>query len=308
MVDGQVERDSSVSQGVAVKVRFHPPPAALQDCFTTFYLVELDVPDGGRITDHLHPEWANLRFYSGDLPDAETACGMRVADTCFAATGPSARAVRFSLGATRMWGVGLLPLGWAKFVRASAAEVADVAVDGKDHPAFASFRPLAETLFGPKPDPEAELARITAHFLERADDPVPDEDRILAIHAALVDPDVRNVSDLVERSGISQRTLERTCHRAFGFSPKLLLRRQRFMRSLADFMLDPSLKWIGAIDSHYHDQAQFVRDFRQFMGMAPRQYAALPKPLLGAIMHERARYAGSAVQTLDRPGRATSGG
>ena len=98
-----------------------------------------------------------------------------------------------------------------------------------------------------------------------------------------------------------QRTVERACHRAFGFSPKLLLRRQRFMRSLSDFMLDPTLKWIGAIDSHYHDQAQFVRDFRQFIGMSPRQYAALPKPLIGAVMRERARFAGSAVQTLDGP-------
>ena len=75
----------------------------------------------------------------------------------------------------------------------------------------------------------------------------------------------------------------------------------RFMRSLAQYMLDPSLRWIGALDGHYHDQAQFVRDFRQFMGMTPREYALLDKPVLGAIMRERARIAGNAVQTLDGP-------
>jgi hypothetical protein len=85
----------------------------------------------------------------------------------------------------------------------------------------------------------------------------------------------------------------------------VLLRRQRFMRSISDFVLDPSLKWIGAIDSHYHDQAQFVRDFRQFMGMTPRQYGALPKPLIGAVMRERMRMSGSAVQTLDSPAGAS---
>jgi hypothetical protein len=73
------------------------------------------------------------------------------------------------------------------------------------------------------------------------------------------------------------------------------------MRSLSQFMLDPSLKWIGAIDDNYHDQAQFVRDCRQFMGMTPTQYAALSKPLIGAVMRERERMAGSAVQTLDGP-------
>ena len=97
------------------------------------------------------------------------------------------------------------------------------------------------------------------------------------------------------------RTVERVCNRAFGFSPKLLLRRQRFLRSLADYVLDPSLKWIGAMDSQYHDQAQFVRDFKQFMGMSPRQYAALDKPILTAVMRERARFAGKAVQALDSP-------
>jgi methylphosphotriester-DNA--protein-cysteine methyltransferase len=109
------------------------------------------------------------------------------------------------------------------------------------------------------------------------------------------------VTELVEQVGTSQRTVERLCHRHFGFSPKLLLRRQRFMRSLAQFMLDPSLKWIGAMDSSYHDQAQFVRDFHEFMSMTPREYAAMPHPILDKFMHERARIHGAAVQTLDRP-------
>jgi AraC-like DNA-binding protein len=105
----------------------------------------------------------------------------------------------------------------------------------------------------------------------------------------------------VARVGASQRTIERICHRAFGFSPKLLLRRQRFMRSLSQFMLDPTLKWIGAIDWQYHDQAQFVRDFREFMGMSPREYANTPHPVLEKFIQMRARLAGAPVQTMDRP-------
>jgi methylphosphotriester-DNA--protein-cysteine methyltransferase len=130
---------------------------------------------------------------------------------------------------------------------------------------------------------------------------VPDEARIVALHRALVDPEVKTVAELVERAGGSQRTVERLSHRAFGFAPKLLLRRQRFLRSLAHYVLDPSLKWIGALDDQYHDQAQFVRDFHQFMGMTPRQYAAMDKPILGAIMRERTRFAGRAVQAFDSP-------
>jgi AraC-like DNA-binding protein len=294
-----------VSQQCQVQVTFHLPPPQLQAYFTTFYLVHITVPEGTRAVDRLQPEWANLRFYSGVNPIADCPDGTQLTDTNFPATGPSCKAVRFEIGPGRTWGIGLLPLGWAKFVPASAADLADAVVDGHRHPAFAGFAPLAATIFGEEPDETSELARITAFFMERLAAPVADEARITAIHAALLDPEVSSVSQLVAHAGIGQRTVERICDRAFGFGPKLLLRRQRFMRSLAQFMLDPSLKWIGAIDGHYHDQAQFVRDFRQFMGMTPREYAALDKPILGAVMRERARIAGEAVQTLHNPtGRA----
>jgi AraC-like DNA-binding protein len=274
----------------------------MQSYFTTFYFVEMTVNEGDRVWDYLHPEWANLRFYSGATPEAIRGDGTVLRDTDFAATGPSSKAVRFGMSTSRMWGIGLLPAGWAKFVAAPASHYGDAVLDGHRDLAFASFRPLADGLFGPAPDEQAELERIVAHFRQRLDGPEADEERIAAIHNALVDPEVSTVTGLVARAGVSQRTLERICDRAFGFGPKVLQRRQRFMRSLAQYMLDPSLKWIGAIDGHYHDQAQFVRDFRGFMGMTPREYAALDKPIIGSIMQARAGFALAAVQALDGPG------
>ena len=257
--------------------------------------------DDGVVSDYLLPEWANLRFHSGSLPEAESISGAKLSGTAFPVTGPSSRAMRFTIGSTRMWGIGLLPLGWAKFVADTAADFADGLLDGSAHPAFAAFRPLCDDLSRNAADVEVELARIASYFRDRIDAPVLEEERIVAIHAALVDPEIATVAQLVERAGTGQRTAERLCRRVFGFPPKLLLRRQRFIRSLSQFMLDPSLKWIGAMDGHYHDQSQFVRDCRQFMGMSPSQYGALPKPLIGAIMRERDRMAGSAAQTLDSP-------
>jgi methylphosphotriester-DNA--protein-cysteine methyltransferase len=91
------------------------------------------------------------------------------------------------------------------------------------------------------------------------------------------------------------------CRRHFGFPPKLLLRRQRFMRSLAAWMLGGMGKWSTAIDELYTDQAHFNHEFHEFMGMAPSEYAALPHPILSAFMAQRARTWGSPAQTLDRP-------
>lgn len=291
-----------MSQECQVKAQFFRPPQELRRYFTTFYCVEFTTGNPQGAFDYLHPEWANFRIIDGCQPVATNYRGARVEGTGFYVTGPSSRAVRFDFDdSIRMWGIGILPLGWAKFVRANAGDWADALIDGNSEPTFAGFVPLASTIFAAERDIDGELARISRFFLDRTHAEVPDEARILAIHAALVDPEVDCVAQLVARTGVSQRTVERVCQRAFGFAPKLLLRRQRFLRSLTDYILDPSLNWIGALDSQYHDQAQFVRDFKQFMGMPPRQYAALDKPILTAVMRERARFAGKAVQGLDLP-------
>ena len=90
------------------------------------------------------------------------------------------------------------------------------------------------------------------------------------------------------------------CKRYFGFTPKKLLQRQRFLRSLAQYMLEPSLTWSDALDDQYYDQPQFVRDFRSFMGMSPRAYADLPHPILNPIMRQRMVDQGAA-DPLDLP-------
>jgi len=292
---------AQLSGRLDVRISFCTPAGLLARYFTSFYLAEIEVPDGGRIVDHLHPEWGNLRFHSGGLPDAQNHAGMNVSGTRFPVTGPSSHAVRFCVGTTRVWGVGLMPLGWTRFVPAPAVDYADALCDGEQDPVFAGFASLAETLFGPEPDPEGELARLTTWFEARLGPPLPEDARITELHAALVDPEVGTVAELVSRTGASQSTVERLCRLAFGFSPKLLLLRQRFMRSLAHYMIDPSLKWIGAMDGHYHDQAQFVHDFHRFMGMSPSQYAATPHPILEAFVNARMQMTGYPVQTMDPP-------
>ncbi|GEN99732.1 hypothetical protein NSE01_15650 [Novosphingobium sediminis] len=271
--------------------------------FTTFYITEIDVGTEGRVTDHLHPEWANLRIISGELPVSEIRNAPPFGGVTGILTGPTSTAVRFTTGTSRIWGIGLLPLGWAKFVSAPANVFADRLCDAAAEPEFAPLLPLANSLFGPEPDELAELERITRHFESLAARPLPEEARIRAVHHALVDPEIASVAEMTEQAGLPTHTLERVCRRHFGFPPSLLLRRQRFMRSLSQYMLDPSLTWIGAIDSHYHDQAQFVREFHRFMGMSPRAYAALPHPVLAGVMRARMAAAGAPVQALHDPSR-----
>jgi AraC-like DNA-binding protein len=295
-----------MTQDCRVDVRFFPPPPEFADCFTSIYRLDLtvedDAADGCRAEDWLQPEWGNLRVFSGDLPVAQVANGTVVADARFTVTGPSALATRFELGATRMWGIGLLPLGWARIVRLPAARYANFLADAERHPHFARFSRLIDVLDGANDD-EAEYARII-EVLRGFDAPVADSARIRAVHGAMVELGLASVSEFAERAGLSVRALERICRRRFGFPPKLLLRRQRFMRSLAAWMLGGMGRWSPAIDELYTDQAHFNRDFHAFMGMGPSDYAALPHPILSAFMEQRARTLGSPAQTLDRPAAA----
>jgi len=281
-------------------VRFFPAPPDLQGCFGTFYRGEISVSGKKRITDLLQPEWGNVRFFCGDCPDARIPGGDHLSGARFTATGPSTLPAHFEIGTTRMWGIGLFPLGWAKFCSGSAADVANRIVNGQTDSAFSAFAGLAEDLFDGQPDDEREYSRIL-EWVRKLDRHVPDEKRIARVHSALVDSAIGSVAEFAELAGVEKRTLERLCRRYFGFTPKQLLRRQRFMRSLAQFMLGQNASWSDAMDERYHDQAQFVRDFRGFMRMSPTEYAALDHPILSAFMRERERIWGTAAQTLDRP-------
>ncbi len=286
---------------VRIVTRFFTVSSALHPYLSTIYLTEVSVPTGTRVDDYLHPEWGNLRCIDGETPLASVGGAPAVATPRFVATGPTSTATYFAAGNMRVWGIGIVPLGWAKFIALPADDLADRFCDGDAHPAFAAVAPLGAALRGVN-DVDAAAAMIDAHFCALLGDAPPDDPAILAAHRALVDDDLSTVADLSAKVGLSERSIERLSHRAFGFSPKLLLRRQRFLRSLARFMLDPSMAWIDTMDHHYYDQAQFTRDFAKFMGMSPREYAARPKPILGAAAKARAAAAGAAVQGLHKPG------
>jgi AraC-like DNA-binding protein len=287
--------------GRSITVRFALPAPALSPYVTTYYRCDVLGAPGDWVEDYFHPEWVNLRFLCGTA--AEGAIGPEPLQPSpdFVVTGPTSRAVRFRVATGHTWGIGLLPLGWASLFRADAGSYADRFVDGRRQPGFAAFTSLADALAQSSGDYAEDLALIEAQMARLFAKPLAADPAITALNDALVDPDLRTVADLTERLGMQLRSLERLSRRAFGFPPKLLLRRQRFLRSLSRFMLDPSLKWLGALDCHYHDQSHFVRDFRRFMGMSPSAYAKLDKPLLTAAMRARMEVAGAAVQGLHKP-------
>lgn len=288
--------------GNAISIRFALPSAQLKPYITTYYCTQVVAsPMQPVLEDYLHPEWANLRFMEPGW--AQSAIGQEELKTspAFAVTGPTSRTTRFRITSGRSWGIGLMPLGWAALTGADASQYSDSFVDGSADASFEAFQPLARDLAASDGGFAEELSIIESHMAQISIAIPAHEETIIAINAALIDPEIATVAALADRVGMNVRSLERLSKRVFGFSPKLLLRRQRFLRSLAQFMLDPSLKWLSTLDYQYHDQAHFVRDFRRFMGMSPSDYAKRDKPFLVAAARARMAVAGEAVQGLHDP-------
>ena len=286
-----------MSADFGVSVRFYRLSEALQPYFTALYASTIDCAPDKLVTDCLHPEWAALRFTEGPPPIACVGNGEMVPQWPFVANGPTSKPIQFGVTRSRVWGLGLQPAGWSKFIGHAANTLSDRTVDGSTHEAFALFAPILDIVASAGGDGDRIAEGINRYLMHHTARPVPQEKQILACQAALRDPDVANVAELGERLEIGERSLERLCGRYFGFPPKLLLRRQRFLRSLAQFMLEPVDSWSAALDWQYYDQAQFVRDFRSFMGMTPSEYAETPHPILGKIIAQRMADQGAAPQT-----------
>lgn len=252
------------------------------------------------VFDQVYPEWPNVRMTVGGDMAACTGPGPLKVCNPICAIGPTSHATRFSLAPGRYWTISLLPLGWARFVGIRACEFADHwEILGRDGPLSNFARLLSCERAGR--DFADVTGRIDAHLIGMLGQPAAREETIFKAHCALLDPAVTTVKELAEKVGIGVRALERLSLSAFGFSPNLLLRRQRFLRSLAQFMLDPSLSWIDTLDSQYVDQPHFIRDFRRFMDATPSAFAAEPHPVLWAAAKARTEIAGKPMQVLQAP-------
>jgi methylphosphotriester-DNA--protein-cysteine methyltransferase len=130
--------------------------------------------------------------------------------------------------------------------------------------------------------------------------PAPEGAAVAAIEAALVDPAIESVAQLVARTGMPVRRIERLSHRAFGFPPKLLLRRARFLRSLHAMRAARRGEAALAIDPGYTDYSHFIRDSHDFLGMSPQAFLDIDMPLLKSSLELRREVLGTPAQALDQ--------
>lgn len=81
---------------------------------------------------------------------------------------------------------------------------------------------------------------------------------------------VMQATEAAARLDVPAHILRRTITRRFGFPPKMLLMRARFLRVLAR-MRAGERDVVAAIRGEYYDQSHFLRDGNRFLGMTPRR-------------------------------------
>ena len=283
-----------------VSIRFAMPDERLWPYLSTYW--EMEVSGEGVIEDMLHPEWANIRM-ALDTPwgfaSSFDQLG-RLDDRCII-HGPTSKPTFVRGYAGRAFGIGILPPGWNRFWKADASTFAD------------RFPPLSElmgdeaadfeSLLLSAPDFEARVERTNAFMLtllgrsrkSRFDN------QVTAFFQVLTDPASATVEQITSTLGLPQSRLARLSKRGFGFPPKTLLSRQRFLRMLGTLHARPYGEWADFLDPQYVDQSHMIRDFQRFLGMAPSHYFALKRPILMAATKGRAAVFGQPLQGLHLP-------
>ncbi|MFT3701331.1 MAG: helix-turn-helix transcriptional regulator [Agriterribacter sp.] len=84
---------------------------------------------------------------------------------------------------------------------------------------------------------------------------------------------VEDLSAIHSALNISERSLERIFKTNIGISPKLFFRICRFQAALDDIRTNKLNSLTGIAHQHsYADQSHFIRDFKAFTGVSPKQF------------------------------------
>lgn len=253
------------------------------------------------------PSWASIRIAVTEGSDwlLSQSKGDWFAPPPVALFGPSSKLVWSQSGAGVLVGAGIRPRGWRRLFAEPARGWADRV---GEPPAIGGVAPGAiRDLFLALPSDESVPRAFDALFRELLQPASSEDESIGRIEAALVDPEIGSVRDLTEATGLSIRRLERLAHRAFGFPPKLLLRRARFLRSLHALRAARRGEGAMAIDSSYTDYSHFIRDSHDFLGMSPQAFLDIDMPLMKRSLELRTQVLGAPAQALDEaPGSPTT--
>jgi len=98
------------------------------------------------------------------------------------------------------------------------------------------------------------------------------DDRLVAAHKLIYSSQVQSVNDLSNALNLSTAGLRLLFRDKVGISPKEAIKIARIRKALNYTIKSEENLTKLAYDLNYFDQSPFIRDFREAMGMSPKQY------------------------------------
>ncbi|HEY3769885.1 MAG TPA: helix-turn-helix domain-containing protein [Candidatus Angelobacter sp.] len=178
-------------------------------------------------------------------------------------------------GKSHVFGIKFNPGAFRPFLKAAASSLSNRTVplkrifgNGK------ALNALESLLTGSSAKEDTMIEAAEAFF--RARMPAADETITLAgalVKRILEERDIKTVDDLVEKTGIGKRTLQRIFSEYVGATPKWVIRRYRLHELVEKFNSGSSANWADlALELGYFDQAHLINDFKSIVGYSPTQY------------------------------------
>jgi AraC-like DNA-binding protein len=268
-----------------LRTYYQPPGEHLRAYIRSFYGVEAQLEPGEQLSDIAIPESANLRFVLEGAIQVEMSCGARQTFEVGAfLVGPTSKHMRFTfLGPARVVGFGITPIGWASLTSCPAHDFANK---------IASAQPILgeqteiffQALLKARDFSERFACLSRALIARRVQRPLPVSPLLNALENILKDKKFDRVEAIAHALAISPRHLERLMLRAYGFGPKLILRRRRFLEAFHYLRRRSGAGWMDAAGEEYCDQSHFIRDFKAFTGVSPSVYFARAQPVMAAVV------------------------
>jgi AraC-like DNA-binding protein len=185
--------------------------------------------------------------------------------------GPTSRATRLVSTGTQMVSVGISALGWAGLVGRSAAALGDRAVAAADLMDPALVAALRDAAAGMR---SGCAERVDPVFAATTCTALADEPLVRGLAAIVEQGAVCAAEAAGEALGVASHVVRRCALRHFGYPPKVLLNRRRFVRAL-EWMIVSGSGYSEAARHGYFDASHFIRDAKRFLGMTPRRFLAL---------------------------------
>lgn len=189
---------------------------------------------------------------------------------------------------TRVFGVGIRPQGWGVLIGMEAQEAADEVIDLSDF-AGARAAPHIDAIRNARDfqtmanAADVFFANMVA-LRQKKQNAYPE-----ALEQWLMDASDPGLDALLAQMDVSRRQTDRLAKRFFGASPKYLQRKHRALRA-ADRIRTGALNWMDAAGADFYDQSHFIKEFKTFVGVTPKQFITNQAELITEIQSRRSKH------------------